>query len=69
MVLCRCFGCDYPDWEVSVEAPRGAAVLGGINEGQGAESVLKQAAGERVRPFTVHADAHSQDPLQLPTVF
>ena len=61
--------CVYPNREVSLEAPRGAAVLGGIDEGQRPECVLQQAAGERVRLFTAQTHAHTQYPLQVPSVF
>ncbi len=61
--------CVYPYWEVSIEAPRGAAVLSGIDEGQRPECVLQQIAGERVCPFAAQTHAHTQDPLQVPLVF
>lgn len=72
--LCCCSSfsvcvCVYPYGEVSIEASRGAAVLGGINEGQRPERVLQQTAGERVRRFTAQANAHAQYPLQVPLVF
>lgn len=63
------FVCVYPYREVSTEASRGAAVLGGIDEGQRPECVLQQIAGERVRPFAAQTHTHAQDPLQVPLVF
>lgn len=61
--------CVYPYGEVRIKAPRGAAVLGGIDEGQRPECVLQQTAGESVRPFTAQTHAHTQDLLQVPPVF
>lgn len=59
----------YPDGEVDIEAPRGAAVLGGIDERQRAECVLQQTASKCVGLLTAKMHTHEQDAPQLPLVF
>lgn len=51
-----------------MEAPGGAAVLGGVDERQRAQRVLQQAAGQRVRTLAAQPHARAQDALQLPSV-
>lgn len=51
-----------------MEASRHTAVLGGVNEGQGAKDVVQQVASQRVALLALEAEGQLQDLHQVRAV-